>query len=204
MIVQTSDFTVNSFIPNVKDTPFYDILGNEDVLKDHILKYEKEVLYSLLGVALYTELVADMRSDGSFLPTADPKYVELVNGKDNYLGLKKLLVPYICYKFIENDDSHYSSSGVVKEISDTSVRFESRPKAIEQYREFYKYAIGAYYYSPSVFKVPSIWGDLKAVMWTGSPHRSNIKSLYQYMEEKKTTFTNWEPESFERKNYFDI
>ena len=204
MIVTPLNFDLDAYIPNRDDAPNSDILGNEKELQGFIDKYEPEVLIRLLGYELAIQVFGAFAAN--YGNPGDEKYKRIVEGDgEGYTGLEELLVGYIFYHFIKSDDSHYASAGVVKENSDTATRFESRPKAVENYRKFYRFAIGDYYKQPSVFDKPSIWGNLRVVLWSGPyGNGSNFKSLYQFMTENIADYPNWEPEGFANQNYFDI
>lgn len=207
MIIKTTDFTLDAYIPNRDDAPNSAILGNETELQGFIDEYEEDVLVKLLGYDLYSELQPELLKlpfTIGAIETADAKWIDLVNGVDNYRGMKKLIVGYVFWKFLQSDESHYSTVGVEKENSDNAEAFPVRPKAIQQYRKFYEYAIGSYY-SVGSYNKPSIWGNLKVVLWSGAyGSDSNFKSLYQYLNENLDLYNNWAPSNFKNQNQFDV
>ncbi|MEN8122412.1 MAG: hypothetical protein ABFS35_18855 [Bacteroidota bacterium] len=202
MIIKTTDFVLDAYIPNRDDAPNSDIIGNEPELQGFIDVHEKEVLVQLLGFNLYTELMDQFDVNGDWNIVVDQKWKDLVDGKDAYRGMKDLLVGYVFYKFIESDDSHYSTIGVQKENSENAERFDSRPKAVQLYRKFYEQAIGGFYQDQSYIK-PSIWGNLNVVMWSGG-YGSNFISLYEYLSMNSIDFTDWMPTNFKNINNFDV
>ena len=202
MIIKTGDFKLDAFIPNVDDAPNSEILGNDNELQGFIDKFEEEILIRLLGWELYSELMTQF-TDGVLDPNADEKWGKLVNGFENYRGMSAMIVGYVFWKFIESDDSHYSSAGVVRETSENSEYHESRPKAIGQYRVFYEHAIGNYYQAGLYVKT-GMFGGLVGVIHSGAAAGgSNFKSLYIYLQDNFDIFPTWAPEKFKNKNYFD-
>lgn len=205
MIITTSEFELDAYIPNKDDAPNSDIIGNESELQGFIDIYEKEALVKVLGYDLYEEYIANFNPDGSYIDDVEERWTKLTDGDRQYRGIKPLLIGYVFWKFIASDDSHYATSHVVQETNDTSNLFESRPKAIEQYKKFYEYAVGTYYNEPGSFVKPSIFGNLRVVHWTGAyAGGSNWKSLYQYLTENVDIYEDWSPENLKSQNYFDI
>lgn len=205
MIVKTTDFSLDAYIPNKDDAPFSDLIGNETELQGFIDTYEKEVLIRTLGYDLYIDYIANFESDGSYKPSTEQKWKDLTDGVGRYRGIKPIIIGYVFWKFIASDDSHYTSAHVVKEKTETANLVESRPKAIEQYRKFYEYCIGTYYNNPETFVKPSIFGNLRVVIFSGSgTYGSNFQSMYQFIFEHKEDYDKWQPESFRTQNYFDI
>lgn len=204
MIIKTTDFVLDAYIPNRDDAPNSDITGNDPELRGFINMYEKEVLIQLLGYELYVELMAQFDVNGDWVAGTDQKWKDLVDGKENYRGVKGFLIGYIFWKFIESDDSHYASVGVQKENADNAEVVSSRPKAILQYRKFYDQAIGSYY-NTGAYNKPSIWGNLRVVMWSGANgNGGNFKSLYQYLTDNFDDFLTWQPSNFKNQNQFDV
>ncbi len=205
MIVKTTDFELDAYIPNRDDAPNSDIIGNEPELQGFIDKYEEEVLINLLGYALYTELKSQFDGTGAWNPVVDQKWKDLVNGKEAYRGMKDMIVGYVFWKFAESDDSHYATVGNQRENADNASHYEMRPKAILNYKKFYERAIGDFYSDPFVADKPSIWGNLRVVMWTGMQANSgNFISMYSYLRDKTVDFPDWMPSNFKTQNYFDV
>ena len=205
-IVINKDFTVGRFkIANATDIgPDSNLLGNKTELGQFIEDYEKECLIEVLGWALYSELllVLDPQEDDGIKAGSDAKWAKLVNGDANYFGLKKLLVPYIYFMFLENDESRHSGTGVIKENTKGARDFPDTSKAVKAWREFYKYTVGESL-RPKGWIKPSIFGNLVMYDWYGSTD-SNIKPLYTYLIEKVDDFPNAVMTEYENMNYYGI
>lgn len=204
MIIKTTDFTLDAFIPNRDDAPNSDILGNETELQGFIDKYETEALILVLGYDMYKQLISEFEANGDWKSTTDQKWKDLVDGDNAYKGMKEMLIGYVFYKFAESDDSHYATVGTEKEKSETSVRVEMRPKAIQNYNKFYNDAVGTYYDYPVVRGVGSIFGNLTSVSYVNDGRNKNRISLYEYVLSRIEDFTNWSPANLKSQNYFDI
>ena len=205
MIVKTTDFILDAYIPNRDDAPNSDIIGNETALQGFIDLYEEEALMITLGYELYTELKSQFKSDGTWEDNVDQKWKDLVDGKEAYRGMKEMIVGYVFWKFVESDNSHYATVGNQRERADSADGYEMRPKAILNYKKFYERAIGEYYADPFIADKPSIWGNLRVVMWSGAPgNRGSYISMYAFIQTHISDYNNWKPTHLKSQNYFDI
>lgn len=205
MIVKTTDFELDAYIPNRDDAPNSDVIGNEPELQGFIDIYEEEVLIITLGYKLYQELLTQLEPDGTVKTGADAKWGKLVNGDEAYRGIKDMIIGYVFWKFVESDDSHYATVGNQKENSDNGTAYEMRPKAILNYKKFYDRAVGEFYLDPLVANKPSIWGNLRVVMWSGTSGDSgNYISMYSYIQTHLTDYSDWTPTQLRTQNYFDV
>jgi hypothetical protein len=186
MIIKTTDFQLGAFIPNRDDAPNSDIIGNEPILQGFIDTEVEEILVELLGYELFSLLENELDGNGDLPIDADQKWLDLVNGKDNYRGLKRMLVAYVFYKFILNDRSQYSTTGTHEPTSEAANRVEPSAKAIAEYQKFYKFAIGDYYYGPKIVRNVS---GMKGVIY-GS-YGSQFASLYDFLAENQDTYAEW-------------
>ena len=187
MIVQTTDFKMGAFIPNVDDAPNSEIIGNEPILQDFITTEVEDICVELLGYDLWSELKAELTDPNQTLPAgAAQKWLDLVNGKDNYPGMKKFLVPYVFYKFLLNDRSSYSTIGTHQETSDSATRVEPSAKAISEYQKFYKFSVGTFAEGPKV--ITNSYG-MTGIVW-GS-YGSQFASMYDFLSENIDTYSTW-------------
>lgn len=207
MIVKTTDFGLDSYIPNRDDAPNSDLIGNEPILQGTIDVEEKNVLVELLGWELYSLLLPELDKK-PFNPSsgddADQIWIDLVNGKDNYRGMKDLLVGYIFFQFLKTDNEHYSTVGIHLETSDTSTRADESSKAVANWRKFHEYAIGSYYSNVRVLKTGGVFDGLTGIIYGGTFGGSNWMSMYQFLSENLATYPTWSPSNFENINYVGI
>lgn len=131
------------FIPNSKDmnsrpagTPVV-----KSALDETIVKYEREfVLGFFNNITLYNELNTALDD----LPSADIKWQNLVNGTeyvkdsvtyrfDGLRGFEKdsMVAFYVFCKYMENDESYYSTTGVVKSNAQNADSFSPTRKYLD-------------------------------------------------------------------------
>ncbi len=129
-------------IPNVNNLNA-EIVGvpSNGVNIDHfIVKYEREFMIGFLNIALYNELNSALDD----LPSADIKWQNLVNGTDyvkdsvtyRFDGLRgfdndSLAAFYVFCKYLENDESYYSTTGTVKAKAQNSNIFTPTRKYMD-------------------------------------------------------------------------
>ena len=170
-LVTNKDFSIGKWkIPNATDiAPDSDLLGSKTELSLFIEEYEKECLIYVLGYELYAELLTklDTNESNNLVVGAEEKWDDLVNGKDNYYGLKKLVVPYIFFHYAQNDESHYSGVGEIKESAKGARPFSPRSRAVSAWREFYRYTRGDSQAPKAAIK-PTIFGNIQMYDWYGT------------------------------------
>lgn len=205
-IVKNTDFTEGRFkIPNATDTaPDSSLLGNKTELGQFIDEFEEECLILTLGYTLYTEFKAqlDPSTSNGLIGGADQKWDDLLNGKDNYFGLKRLLIPYIYFKFLESDDSSYAGVGIIKESAKGARTYPARSKAVKAWRTFYEFTIGNSN-APKGYLKPSIFGNLLMYDWYGTTD-DNIKPLYSFLKDNEDVYTTAASTLFVNMNYYGI
>ncbi len=201
MIIKTTDFQLGAFIPNRDDAPNSDIIGNEPVLQGFIDTEVEEILVELLGWTLFKLVKDELDGNGDMPVTAPQEYQDLVNGKDNYRGMKRFLVAYVFYKFILNDRSQYSTLGTVRATSEGAENVEPSAKAIAEYQKFYKQAIGTYWDGPLVTR--NSFG-MTGVIWANIS-KSAFLSMYDFLAENETSYPEWEKNyTIPQHNLYDI
>ena len=134
-----------NFIPNAQDISASDSPSSESKLEYFINVYERQLMLNVLGAKLFSEFTTAMAD----LPNADQKWKDLVTGatytKDSkdYLweGLRgyeknSLVASYIFCEYLRNDESTYTTTGVVKNTSKNAENVNPTPKYIAAWRQF--------------------------------------------------------------------
>lgn len=202
-IISTTDFSLGAYIPNRDDAPNSDIIGNEPILQGFIDEEVKNILVKLLGYDLYYQLTLQFDGNGDRIPAIETRFVNLIDGTGKYRGLKGLLVSWVFCKFLENDNEDYSTQGVNQITTEGSQRVRPSRKILSEYKKFYEYSIGNYGGGPQVYRKPNgvaiIWGYAEGVS------RSGFQSLFQYLSENQTEFSEWQPSGLPKQmNHYDI
>jgi len=179
-------------------------MGNHDELQLFIEDEEPSCLVTVLGYSLYQELLPELKKkpfepDASL--TAADKWVDLVNGKDNYQGLKKLLVPYIYFQFLANDTAHHTGVGMVQERAKGASNVSARKKAVVAWNEYYKYTVGEDI-SSNIFGKNTIKGPVIGIIYSNSEDK--YWSLYNWLKQNIDVYTNWSPSSVKNITMYGI
>lgn len=108
--------------------------------------YERRLLVNFLGIELYNELVTVYPN---IEDVGNEKWFDLVYGTDyinddtklrfdGLLGSNKdsLISAFVFCKYLENDNSYYSTSGVIKNTSSDYSNFDPTQKYISAYLDF--------------------------------------------------------------------
>jgi hypothetical protein len=205
-IVKNKDFTIGRYkiAQAVAVAPDSNLIGNKTELTQFIEEFEKECLITILGYTLYSEFITqlDESTSNGLVAGADVKWDKLLNGSENYFGLKKLLVPYIYFMFLENDESSHTGTGVIKESGKQSRPFPERSKAVKAWREFYKYTVGTSS-APKAWVKQSIFGNLTMYDWYGTTD-SAVKPLYDFLKENKVDYPDAVMTELQNLNYYGI
>lgn len=126
MFVVSTDFDVYPYaIPNLDKVAnsFSTFVDNE----------EEKALKGLLGYAFYNELITQLNGTPSQL------WIDIRGGAEyayndityKFDGLKDLLIPYIYGKWIDSDNSPYTSIGEVIATAENAVVVSSKGKVVE-------------------------------------------------------------------------
>lgn len=173
--------------------------------------YERELLISFLGIELYNELVTiypDIESVGN------EKWFKLVNGTDyikddikyRFEGLKgyngnSLISAFVFCKYLENDNSYYSTSGTVKLNSDNSSNFDPTQKYISAFSDF----LDKYQDEQNESNYPFIsrcgtYIDYYVI----NDNKSGLVSLETYLKHNESDFEGYNFNRYERLNSFGV
>lgn len=147
MIIDTSYFLYYPlYIPNVVTQP--SIGSNTPTHKDELMaaieSMEYQLLVNALGVSQYNELKAQFNPDGSWIDTPMQKWKDLVDGKDNWIGLRyttgnikqSLIANYVYYQFMNNLDAYYSITGLQKANDANATAINPAYKLVPQWNNF--------------------------------------------------------------------
>ena len=145
MFVISSDFDVPPFsLPN---------LGSNSSFADFVEEQEEEVLKKLLGIAFYDLLIAGITANTT-------KWLLIKNGSGyvynevsyEWLGLKKMLIPYIWYMWVkETLSDSLTGVGIVAPESENGSVINPGVKLAAAYNKFSKLAGGRYCIENSLY-----------------------------------------------------
>ena len=202
------------FIPNTKlsGTPVVGVPVNDTIekLNSFIVENERVLLLSFLSVELYNELLSALDD----IDNAILKWQNLVKGttytKDGvtyiFDGLRgfnfnSLVANYVFCKYLENDNSYYSTSGVVKIKDANADNFDPTRKYITNYNAF----LNAYQDSCESYKEYYISNDnVVGVDYYGSKGDNRIVTLEAFLKDNELDYEGYEFRRFERLNSFGI
>lgn len=213
MIIDSSYFDKGSlFIPNNKDLSAQPV-GTPTVQSDidfFIDKYERELLYNALGVTLYNELKTANES------TLTGKWKDLVDGTDYTIdsklyrwdGLKgyasqSLIAFYVYCQYLRNDQSTYTTTGIVKNTAANAENYDPTPKFIKAWNSF------IIQYQAQFNGLPEIIINRSGKVGLDFYGNKDVKSsLYQYLTDANvldpTAFPDFEFRFYESYNSFGI
>lgn len=190
------------FIPNNKDINASPVgaPSSQSELDFFIDNCERDLLINALGVTLFNLLTTAMID----LPNADQKWKDLVNGKDytinsktyRWEGLKgynkqSLIAFYVYCQYLRNDESTYTTTGIIKNTSKNAENYDPTGKYIKAWNSFISQYQKEYNYNPTV--------SINAFGSIGLDYYGNNdakRSLYQYLTDANeldvTAFPNFE------------
>lgn len=217
-VATLSNFQSGSlYIPNNNNlnTEIVGVPNSGSDLQLFIDIYDRELWLNALGVTLYNEFEPQIDN-----PTIQ-KWVDLLDGKDYTIGGKTyrweglrgsnsqcLSAFYIYCQYLRNNQSLYTTGGVVLTDSANSVNVDPTPKYIFNYNKFItKYQGELSDHSgnnPNIIINAS--GNIGLDYYGSS--RGNFANMYQYMTDQNTldptTFPDFEFKFYYRENSFGI
>lgn len=186
------------FIPNVQSLNA-GVTDNLDKINHFITKYERELLIGFLGIALYNELNTALDD----LPSADIKWQNLVNGTDyvkdsvtyRFDGLRgfdkdSLVAFYVFCKYMENDESYYSTTGTVKSMASNAEVFTPTRKYIDAWYIF----LDKYQDSESKDEVKYIidnYGNVVGIDYYNQQENNTLVTLETYLKDHESDFEGY-------------
>lgn len=217
MIIDSSYFTNGElFIPNNKDLSARPV-GSPSVvnaLDTFIDKYERDLLLNALGVTLYNELISQF-TDGVLNVGALQKWKDLVDGSDYTIngkvyrwdGLRgyakqSLIAFYVYCNYMRNNESTYTTTGVVQNTANNANNVSFTPKYIKAWQSFIDQYQDEFDNDPRI--IINAYG-----VGLDYYNNKNIKvSLYQYLLDQNeldaTAFPDFEFKFYENENSFGI
>lgn len=194
--------TGKKFIPNSKDVNSRPAGSPvvETQLDFIIKKYEREFLVGILGITLYNELNTALAD----LPNADIKWRNLVNGTeyvkesityrfDGLRGFEKdsLLAFYVFCKYLENDESYYSTTGVVKSNAQNANNFAPTRKYLDAWYIFldkYQNEVGVNEQS----YIYDSYGCVVGIDYYNGGNKNKLVTLETYLKDHEADFIGYE------------
>lgn len=177
------------YIPNNKDISAAPIgaPSTQSELDVFIDNYERDLLINALGVNLFNLLVTAMDD----LPSADQKWQDLVNGVDytinsktyRWEGLKgynkqSLIAFYVYCQYLRNDESTYTTTGIVKNNSKNAENYDPTGKYIKAWNCFIEQYQKDFTYCPNI--IVNAFGNVGLDYYGNNDSK---RSLFQYLRD---------------------
>ena len=191
------------FIPNVNNlnTEISGVPNNGVEIDYFIGKYEREFLLGFLDITLYNELVLALDD----LPSADTKWQNLVDGVeyvkgsityrfDGLRGFEKdsMVAFYVFCKYMENDESYYSTTGVIKSKAKNSNMFSPTRKYLDAWYIF----LDKYQNKPDSNSYSYIIDSYGCVVgidyYNSQENTSKLVTLEQFLKDNKQDYNGYE------------
>lgn len=200
MILSLKDFQKGMYVlPHPERAP--NEADNTDLICSYIERYERELLEETLGVDVYNEIV---NSSDNF-SGADDKIKNLVLGtiyelsdkKVKWGGLKNMLVPYIYYRFLQDQTEIFGTFGIERTKGVNSDAVSSIAKATRAHRDFFN----KYQGEDDFFRV------VNNSQFVGLDYSGNTKvnrSLYQFLCDNSDTYEVSDFQFIEDINQFGV
>lgn len=189
------------FIPNNNNLNA-EIAGVPNVASEidgFIVKYERELLIGFLGITLYNELNTALAD----LPSADIKWRNLVEGTeyvkdgvtyrfDGLRGFEKdsLVAFYVFCRYLENDESYYSTTGVTKSTAQNANSFTPTRKYLDAWYMFlekYQNDIHGHEYK----MLYDNYGCPVGIDYYTNAQKSKLVSLETYLKDHESDFEGY-------------
>ena len=202
------------YIPNNKDISAAPTgaPSSQNELEVFIDNYERDLLINALGVPLFNLLTTAMDD----LPNADQKWQDLVNGTDytingktyRWEGLKgynkqSLIAFYVYCQYLRNDESTYTTTGVVQNTAKNATNYSPTGKYIKAWNCFIEQYQKDFNYSPNVIINAS--GSIGLDYFNNNDSK---RSLFQYLTDANeldvTAFPDFEFKVYELENSLGI
>ena len=195
MIIDSTYFIgKETYIPNAVLQPS---IGSNNIsaaseLLQEIEDKESELMLDVLGFSQATELYNQFEPDGSWKVTALAKWVDLVDGKDNWRGLRytiggkkvSLIAYYVFFYYLANAYHTYTTTGMQIAKSENAVTQDPSIKQVSIWNKFIKMYVGSLMINQVQFT--SNWNGT-AMSFNGI-NLSNEVSLYEFLLNNKDVY----------------
>lgn len=211
MIINAQYFqTKELYIPNSVAQPSIGSVSPSAVtqLNEEIESIEQSLLLDILGYEQLQELNAQFEPNGDWIANPVQKWVDLVDGKDDWKGLRytigtkkiSLIAYYVFFYYLGMDFQTYSTTGMQIPMAENSQTNNPSVKQVSVWNKFIRMYVGRGMYDNG--DVSSNWnGDYISF---GDTMIGNEVTLYRYLTNNRniydvTFFTNKTP-----LNYFGL
>lgn len=188
MIIDAQYFqTKELYIPNSVAQPTIGSVSPSATaqLNEEIDSIEQSLLLDVLGYEQLQELLAQFESNGDWIVDPLQKWVDLVDGKDDWKGLRysigskkvSLIAYYVFFYYLGMDFQTYSTTGMQMPRAENSVTNDVSVKQVSVWNKFI-----AMYVGDVIYGLPSVQSN-----WNGDYINfsgklvGNEVSLYQYL-----------------------
>lgn len=190
MIINSTYFKLPPLaLPNVTNNP--SVTGNTPSLKNQldatIERVEFDLLNRALGYDQYNEFVGYIDASGDIDPVAPQKWKDLLNGKDEWKGLrwqlsvnnKQSLIAYAVYcEVLKNQRQFFTTTGVVVPDSANAVTVNPTEEYVTMWNTFV-----SMYQGNCEHKYLNFWNPI-FFEWNGYPYyegKDDFMSLKQFL-----------------------
>ena len=203
-----------NFIPNAKDISASDSTtpSQDSELVYFIDINERELMLNALGVTLFNELTAALAN----LTAAAQKWKDLVTGSTYVLdgktylweGLRgynknSLVASYVFCKFLRNDESTYTTTGIAQNVAKNAKNYSYTPKYIAAWRNFIKGYQAQAQCDPVIIR-----NHFGTVGLDYYQNNDSVVSLYRFLTDQNeldaTAFPDFEFKFYENQNSLGI
>lgn len=205
MIINAQYFqTKELYIPNAVAQPSIgSVLPTATTqLAQEIESIEQSLLLDILGYEQLQELNAQFQEDGEWIEDPIQKWVDLVDGKDDWKGLRytigtkkiSLIAYYVFFYYLGMDFQTYSTTGMQIPQAENSVMNDPSVKQVSVWNKFVRMYVGRGMYDNG--DVSSNWNG--SYISFGDTMIGNEVTLYKYLTNNSdiydiTFFTNKTP-----------
>lgn len=183
-------------------------LNPSNALDQEIEDKESELILDVLGFSQATELYDQFEQDGSWKITALQKWVDLVDGKDDWRGLRytiggkkvSLIAYYVFFYYLANDYYTYTTTGMQIAKAENAITQDPSIKQVSIWNKFLKMYVGDVLVNQVQFT--NNWNGT-AMSFNGI-NLSNEVSLYEFLNQNKDVYDTTYFKNKTAINYFGL